>query len=398
MTNHITTRIINEVAGGLDIPDSAYQTAKKRYDDLGEWFHRKEAHCFNFDPHVYPQGSFRLGTVIRPLSEDEEYDLDLGCRLRAKVTKATHTQMQLKELVGQDLEDYRQARNIKEQMEEMHRCWRLKYADDMQFHLDSVPSIPEGLTRKQVIVEAMMRAGVGERLARAVTEHTGAITDNRHPLYAVITDDWRISNSEGYARWFESRMKLAQRLLEGRALAANKAQVDELPIYQWKSPLQRCVQILKRHRDVMYADNADSKPISVILTTLAARAYQGETEVDAALDRILNTMGSLVNQTVPRVPNPVNPAEDFADRWGEPKYKHLRLEQNFWVWLEQAKADFKTLANCRDVDTLIRHVKNRYGLTLRREGLSEKLGLGVASVLVTPKTHTIVETPAKPWC
>jgi len=398
MSNTITNRIINEVLAGLDIPDSAYETAKKRYEDLGDWFKRPEAHCFNCDPHIYPQGSFRLGTVIRPLHPEAEYDLDLGCRLRTGITKATFTQKQLKQLVGTDLEEYRIARGIKEDMEEMHRCWRLKYADTLPFHMDSVPSIPESVSRKQLITEAMVRAGIGEGLAKAVTEFTGAITDNRHEHYTVISDYWRISNSEGYARWFEFRMKLARVLLENRAFAARMTTVDQLPIYQWKSPLQRCVQILKRHRDVMYEDNPDSKPISIIITTLAAASYQGETEIDDALERILSTMGSLINPTSPRVPNPVNPAEDFADKWGDPQYHHLQLEQNFWLWLEQAKADFRTIGNARNLELIAEQAQEKFGVSLGREGLDERLKIGAASVSVTPKSHTITEAPAKPWC
>ena len=94
-------------------------------------------------------------------------------------------------------------------------------------------------------------------------------------------------------------MKLATLLLEKRAFEVKVAQVDDLPAYRWKSPLQRCVQILKRHRDVMFADNLDSKPISIIITTLAGKAYQGEVEIADALDRILSNMGSLINPTVP---------------------------------------------------------------------------------------------------
>jgi Cyclic GMP-AMP synthase DncV-like, nucleotidyltransferase domain len=192
MTNPIRNRIINEVLANLDIPDSAYETAKKRYEDLGDWFKRPEAHCYGFDPHIYPQGSFRLGTVIRPLNHGEEYDLDLGCRLRTGVTKATHTQQQVKVLVGNDLEQYRLARQIQEDLEEMHRCWRLIYADTLKFHMDSVPSIPEGMPRKKLITESMVKAGISESLAQAVTEFTGAITDNRHPQYEIIGDNWQL--------------------------------------------------------------------------------------------------------------------------------------------------------------------------------------------------------------
>jgi hypothetical protein len=243
----------------------------------------------------------------------------------------------------------------------------------------------------------MVRAGISESLAKAVTEFTGAITDNRHEHYTVISDDWRISNSEGYARWFEFRMKLARVLLENRAFAARMTTVDQLPIYQWKSPLQRCVQILKRHRDAMYEEKPDSKPISIIITTLAAAAYQGETEIDDALDRILSTMGSLINPTSPRVPNPVNPAEDFADKWGDSKYQHRQLEQNFWLWLEQAKADFRTLRYARSADLIVEQAKDKFGVNIGLDGLEEKLGLGAAAISVNPKTHIITEVPAKPW-
>src|ERR1035437_7289765 len=118
MSNATKSRIIDEIAGSIDIPDSAYEKAEARYKDLGEWFGRKEAGCSQFDPHIYPQGSFRFGTVIRPVHPEGEYDLDMGCRLRVGVTMPSHMQQQLKELVGADLEDYRAARGIKEEMEE----------------------------------------------------------------------------------------------------------------------------------------------------------------------------------------------------------------------------------------------------------------------------------------
>ena len=88
------------------------------------------------------QGSFRLGTANKP-ENDEEYDLDMGCNLRQHLSKDTNTQEQLKVLVGDELELYRKARTIKEELAEKTRCWRLEYADDLSFHMDIVPCIPE---------------------------------------------------------------------------------------------------------------------------------------------------------------------------------------------------------------------------------------------------------------
>jgi hypothetical protein len=384
MSNTITSRIIDEVAGSIDIPDSAYQKAEARYKDLGEWFGRKEANCHGFDPYIYTQGSFRLATVIRPVDEDGEYDLDMGCRLRVGVTKSTHTQQQLKELVGADIEDYRVARGIKEDREEKHRCWRLKYADTLKFHLDTVPSIPESVERRRVIQEAIVRTGASTELAILVADLTGAITDNRMWNYRIVHDAWRLSNSEGFARWFESRMKLAKALMESRAVQFSKAKVDDLPSYRWKSPLQRCVQLLKRHRDIRFADDPDGKPASIIITTLSARAYQGETDVADALETILSNMGKLVNSIAPRVPNPVNPAEDFADRWADPASQKHDLEAKFNRWLRQAQIDFDALGKERKPELIVEAARDKFGVSFNAKDLGTKLGIGPTSGLLKP--------------
>jgi hypothetical protein len=390
-----TNRIIEEIAASVDIPDLAYDKAEARYKDLAGWFGRPESACYGFDPHIYPQGSFRLGTVVR----GDEYDLDFGCRLRKGIYKSMHTQKQLKTLVGSDMEAYRQARRVESALKEKPRCWRLQYqeADGFKFHMDGVPSIPMDDPQRQLIAEAMIKFGSADVLAQNVAKHAGSITDNRLPNYEQISPNWRISNSEGYALWFESRMKLAMPLLEKRAFEAKAAKVDDLPARKWKSPLQKCVQALKCHRDVMFAENPDGKPISVIITTLSANAYRGEQDVGSAMQNILATMGNFVSRQKPRVPNPVNPAEDFADKWYDPEYAHLHLEQNFNWWLQQAQEDFAKIGESRDADFIVEQVREKFASKIDARDLRSKLGLGSSTIVTTPKSHTIVEAPARPW-
>ena len=392
MSNRTTRAITEELVASIEIPETAWERASKRYEDLGEWFNRPDGPCSQFNPHIYSQGSFRLGTVIR----SDEYDLDVGCRLRKDITKQTHTQKQLKVLVGRDVEAYRVARGIKETLEEMHRCWRLPYADTLKFHMDIVPSIPEDTFGRRIIAERVRMAGTDEALANAVASWAGSITDNRLTNYEIISNDWRISNSEGYALWFESRMKLAEALVESQRLAAKAAQVEPLPASRWNLPLQKSVKLLKRHRDVMFQDNPDAKPISVIITTLAAAAYEGELELDDAMSRILIEMGGLVRATRPRVPNPVNPAEDFADKWADPKYKHLNLEQNFWDWLEQAQNDFRALWSARDIDLIAEQADERFAAQIDTDRLRDTAGLSTA-MIAAPKVRKLTEAPARPW-
>ena len=40
------------------------------------------------------------------------------------------------------------------------------------------------------------------------------------------------------------------------------ASVEDVPPYEWKTPLQRSIQILKRHRDVMFRDEPRRAPRS----------------------------------------------------------------------------------------------------------------------------------------
>ncbi len=397
MNNNTTREIVAQIASTIDIPESAYEKAEKRYKDLADWFGRPECQCAKYNPHIYPQGSFRLGTVVRPLNEDDRYDLDFGCRLRSGISKATHTQKELKRLVGLDMEEYRKARKIESKLEEKHRCWRLNYADELSFHMDAVPSIPEVEAQRLLLQEAMIKTGSAEVLAQNVMKHAGSITDTQNANYETISTAWRISNSEGYALWFESRMRLAMPLLEKRAFEAKAAKVDDLPARKWKSPLQLCIQILKRHRDVMFTDDPDGKPISVIITTLAGKAYQGEQEIDEALKRILTDMDSHINKNSPRVPNPVNPSEDFADKWSNPKFQSHNLEAKFRQWLAQARQDFKVIESTRDANSLVEQIQAKFASALDADELERCFGFAAAPAIVTPKKYEITEAPAKPW-
>ena len=122
-TDTLLERLIEDV----ELPDNAYEKARDRYEDLGKWFDRDDSLVKANNPHIFPQGSFRLGTAIKPLDENSNYDLDLGCKLRIGISSDTHTQKQLKDIVRTELENYRTARRIMEKVEDKHRCLCLEY-------------------------------------------------------------------------------------------------------------------------------------------------------------------------------------------------------------------------------------------------------------------------------
>ena len=109
-------RLLELLVELLDIPSSHYAKARDRARSLGEYLLRPESAVAEFDPDVYPQGSFRYGTVIRPLLTSDEYDLDLVCALL--LSKHDVTQKYVKELLGGEIQSYARAKQFNEPAEE----------------------------------------------------------------------------------------------------------------------------------------------------------------------------------------------------------------------------------------------------------------------------------------
>jgi hypothetical protein len=377
--------MLDSILDSLDIPESYYQKAADRHRSLGEWFCRPESKIASFQPHVTPQGSFRYGTIVRPLNADGEYDLDHVVTLT--LPKTSLTQKQLKVLLGDEIRAYAAAHQMLSPIEEMNRCWRLHYADEVTFHLDSLPCVAE----EESVIAAIKAYGVPDELAKRAV----AITDKRHPNYSVITNKWLSSNPRGFARWFEERtrgyaMQRLRKLVEARLFSS----VDDVPTYDWKTPLQRSIQLLKRHRDVMFQENPELAPISMIITNLATHAYSGELDVFAAVTVIVDRMPSFIRNSQPRIPNPANPAEDYADKWS----KDPQLEENFYAWHAQAKADLARLPELLRSDRLAASVRNVFRVNLTQDQIRELQpgSFGIRTAISAAPTIAIGSAP-RPW-
>jgi hypothetical protein len=385
MANELVVKLLDSIIDSLDIPESYYRRAADRHRSLGEWLCRQESKVAEYTPHVTPQGSFRYGTVIRPLNAAGEYDLDNVVTLT--LLKTAMTQKQLKMLFGAEIQAYAEAHQMSSPLEEMNRCWRLHYADEVAFHLDTLPCIAE----EESVIAALMGLGVPRELAKRAV----AITDKRHPYYALISSNLLSSNPRGFARWFEERARIyalphLRRLVESRLYSS----VEDVPVYEWKTPLQRSIQTLKRHRDVMFEENPKLAPISMILTNLATHAYNGEPDIFTAVTGIIERMPSFIRPGWPRVPNPADPAEDYADKWS----KDPQLEQNFWAWHAQAKADLARLPDLLLGDRLAKSVRQIFRLNLSEEQLRQFQPAPAYVRSASYAVHAIaIATAPKPW-
>lgn len=84
----------------------------------------------------------------------------------------------------------------------------------------------------------------------------------------------------------------------------------------------------------MFAKNPESKPISIIISTIAAQSYSGEQTIEEALRKALMGLKQFADSGLEVVPNPVNPGENFADRWNMSECADLQLKRNFVLWSE----------------------------------------------------------------
>jgi len=238
--------ILGRVAAQLDIPEYLTQEIIAKYAEISAWLNEPGSALTEYDPHIYSQGSFRLGTAIRPVSDSTDYDIDSVCVLA--IAKEQTTQYDLKHQVGDRLKENGHYRRI---LTEGRRCWTLTYSE---FHLDVLPAIPNV-----------------ERRGNSIW-----ITDKELRL-------WQPSNPVDYSVWFFARMRHQFQQERERLARVLKADVEDVPEWRVRTPLQRVVQLLKRHRDIYFAEDQDDKPISIILTTLAAHAYNDEPDLFEAL-------------------------------------------------------------------------------------------------------------------
>ncbi|GAA3075745.1 hypothetical protein GCM10010520_23550 [Rhizobium viscosum] len=357
---HVNTieAFLEAVVTELEIPEHRYDQADRSFKSFGAWLHREQSTVRHFDPQVYCQGSFRLGTAIRPLTDEEEYDVDSVCEFRL-LTKQQLSPYALKQLLGYEVKAYHDAQNMTKPVREGNRCWILDYADGAQFHMDIVPAIPNSVEQKRLL-EAVM---YDTRWATTAI----SITDRRLPNYQQVTDYWPRSNPKGFSDWFASRqLVVLQRRKRAKVESLHRqgirASVEEMPDFKVKTPLQSAIMILKRHRDNTFARNPDMKPISVIITTLAAHSYENEETISGALFAILQKMDQFIKYDGQNyvIANPTDPYENFADKW----QKEPEKADAFFAWLRQARADFYAAAQAVSFQEMADALTPRMGYRL----------------------------------
>lgn len=298
--------LLDQIADELNITPTMHEKAVKSYTAVGTWL----SDGIPYDIKIMPQGSMNLGTVVRPISEKDEYDVDLVCLLKNGSALPLSC---VKSLVGDRLKAHGTYKQMLE--EEGKRCWTMQYDE---FHLDILPCVPKNIEYVESYLTAIKLTHKNER-------------GDYEP---------RFSDPYAYHAWFEERMKDILHIEKGNYAARNNIDIAKVPTYKVRTPLQKVIQLLKRHRDILFQDNDENAPISIIITTLAALSYNGEVNVYEALCNIIDKMPQFieVKGTEYWIANPVMHEENFADKWNEVPNKRT----SFMYWIQKVKKDLIT--------------------------------------------------------
>jgi len=277
---------------------SSYETVARVLADVGSLLH-------SYSPDIFIQGSFRLGTPIRPI-QSEHFDADMVCQLNGQYRDRSPIDVYEKvwEALGQN-KTYADIRSRKD------RCIRLNYAESSKFHLDIIPAIPNPHLGKNAIY---------------VPDRKLKIWSASHPI--GFADEWFKIAAEKYPI-IEPSSILANRAVMNEK-SASVERFEEYGEFE-KKPLQRIVQLLKYVRDRYYQNNANLKPSSILLTTIVTHSYERavQSPADTLFEFVLRVIADLRNHIYVQkrdgknsyhVWNPVNPEENFAESWTDAHY------------------------------------------------------------------------------
>lgn len=315
----------------MNISNTERDTIIDSYKAVGNYLGNLEK---QLDINIYPQGSLALGTIIKPLKTDNEgeYDVDMVCLLKNGSNLSSE---EIKSIVGNRLKE--SSRYIEMLEAEGKRCWTLQYRD---FHMDILPSVPMSLRDSET------------RIRLTHTEDFSEYTS-------------KYSNPKGYLEWFQEEMRETYTHSKQMYAQKNEVEIEEVPLYKLRTPLQMSIQLLKRHRDIMFqnTDESEHKPISIIITTLATHAYEDQNlDLYTTLSNLLKNMENYIkydDDGLYVIENPTDSKENFADKWNENPIK----KDMFFKWIKEAKKDIieNPLSISEGIDDLRSSLSNSFG-------------------------------------
>lgn len=356
--------MISHVTSNLDLTETQLNKLKTAYRAIGLFLANKGGWLENC--HIYAQGSVGIGTSVKPLNEKADMDIDLVLHLPEE--NYPTTVFQANDMLNHLIQELQSSTRYQDKIERepKRRCVTMQYGgiEGQSFHMDITPSMPEKMY---------------------VPSHKDEV---RVPDIKTANSP---SHPYGYRAWFRKVCSQNIRWSRQSRYRAQKdayaGSVEELPGQTRKTVLQIVVQLLKRHRDIWkhqpnnhYREYA---PISIIITTLAGRAYDkcsaSGKEYSNPFDLMLDVLEEMPNFVGKHrladgsisytIPNPALPSENFSDKWHEKPF----LATAFSEWYGQAISDISLLLEFdQGIDVACERSSTLFGKQVAK-GLAEKL-------------------------
>jgi hypothetical protein len=324
--------VLFQAAYDISIAPSLYETINARYATLEQILNGADDPVLK-SAHIFPQGSIRLKTAIKPLQDAKD---DLGTvDADAVVWLENASTTSAEDVLTAIQRRFQDGKRVTADIEELRRGIRIKYADENPgFHIDVTP--------------ARNLKGNAKDCGKGALE----VPDRKQ--------GWKASSPIEYSDWLAkiSEKRLPVTVMDSFREAAEalaKATKEDMPGYEeYVDPnvLRALIKLIKRTRDVWALNNPskkDYRPISAILTTLAGLAYEKLADGHMpmivhspyeVINAVINTMPEFIKGSVGNweVRNPADHEENFAEKWNrEPGNK---FRDAFDEWHATATAAF----------------------------------------------------------
>ena len=226
------------------------------------------------------QGSYALGTLIKPVDDNDEYDADI------QIVMNPNPKWEAKDYVLEINRTLAKNKTYVDKLRLKTRCVTIDYAGD--FHLDVVPRVTIG---------------------------------GKHYVCNRIDNKFEETDGNGYREWFNEK---------NRITGGNLKRVVRLLKY------------LRDHKNSFTAKSILLTTLAGNTIKASDEGTTAVSTVADTLETILSRMDSYLQQhpNMPTIKNPVLPTEDFNRHWDQRRYANFRTRvQSYAQTAKQAKAE-----------------------------------------------------------
>ncbi len=210
-----------------------------------------------------PQGSYALGTLIKPVDDNDEYDADI------QVVMNPNPSWRPKDYLDAVYDTLRKNETYADKVRRKTRCVTVDYVDE--FHLDVVPRVTLG---------------------------------GKHHVCNNTTNEFEETDGTGYRDWFNEKNRITGGNLK-RVVRLLKYLRDHKNNYTVKSILLTTLA-----GNAIYPSDEGTEGVSTVADTLAT---------------VLSRMDDYLQQhpNMPSIKNPVLSTETFNRHWDQAKYANF---------------------------------------------------------------------------